>query len=203
MARLPDLITVAREHGLKIGTIADLIALRRRTERQVEPVIEIPYASVHGDGFRVVIYRSLIDGTEHAAVIRGEVTPGMPTMVRMHQVDFAVDLLGHAEARPNYIAGALRMIGQHPGPGVAVFIRDVSKSLLFERYVGGRETLRRQALRDYGIGAQILKDLGVNEMILLSSSGGKVAALAGHGLTIVERRAIEAAPDQIGHAPIN
>ena len=110
-------------------------------------------------------------------------------MVRMHQVDFAIDLLGHVEARTDYIGAALRMISAYDGPGVAVFIRDPSVTALSERYAS-REAVRRQAKRDYGVGAQILREIGVSDMILLSSSPTKLAALNGYGLTIVEQRSI-------------
>jgi 3,4-dihydroxy 2-butanone 4-phosphate synthase/GTP cyclohydrolase II len=111
-------------------------------------------------------------------------------MVRMHQVDLGVDLLGHVDARTDYVAAALKAIGRHDGPGVAVFIRDPNPAALSERYREGREGVRGQALRDYGVGAQILHDLGVGKMILLTSSSSKLAALSGYGLEIVERRPI-------------
>ena len=103
MARLPDLVAFAQLHGLKIGTIADLIAYRRRTERSVERVLETPFDSVYGGGFRMMIYRNTIDGTEHVALVKGEIEPDKPTLVRMHRVDFAADMLGHVEARRDYV----------------------------------------------------------------------------------------------------
>jgi 3,4-dihydroxy 2-butanone 4-phosphate synthase/GTP cyclohydrolase II len=189
MARLPDLRRFCARHALKVGTIADLIAYRQRTDRLVEMVLEIPFASIHGD-FQFRVYRNLIDRAEHGVMMRGMVRPGTATMVRMHQVDFAVDLFAPVEGRSDYIGAALRMIGAFDGPGVAVFIRDASPTALSERY-SSREAVRSQALRDYGIGAQILRDIGVTDMILLTSSPAKLAALAGYGLTIVERRAID------------
>ncbi|WP_417620255.1 3,4-dihydroxy-2-butanone-4-phosphate synthase [Parasphingorhabdus sp.] len=190
MARLPDLVPFAQYHGLKIGTIADLIAYRQRTEQQVEKVLETPFESIHGSDFRFCIYRNTLDGTEHAVLVRGAILPDKPTMVRMHQVDIGVDLLGHVEARTDYVAEALRAIGRLDGPGVAVFIRDPNPAALSERYRTGKEGVRGQALRDYGVGAQILHDLGVSEMVLLTSSAAKLAALEGYGLKIVERRPV-------------
>jgi 3,4-dihydroxy 2-butanone 4-phosphate synthase/GTP cyclohydrolase II len=190
MARLPDLRRFCMLHSLKLGTIADLIAYRQRTDKLVDMVLDLPFESIHGD-FRFRVYRNLIDRTEHAVLVRGTIRPGIATMVRMHQVDFAVDLLGHVEARSDYVNAALRMIGAFEGPGVAVFIRDASPTALSDRY-SSREAVRSQAVRDYGIGAQILRDIGVTEMILLTSSPAKLAALAGYGLTIVERRSIVA-----------
>lgn len=188
MARFADLCAFAEEHGLKVGTIADLIAYRYRTDHFVEAALEIPFESVHGD-FRLRIYRNTIDCAEHAVLIRGTISPAAPTMVRMHQVDFGVDLLGHVEARSNYIANALQMLGDHDGPGVAVFLRDADPASLTRRY-SSHKAMRETALRDYGVGAQILRDLGVTDMILLTSSAAKLAALSGYGLKIVERRAI-------------
>jgi 3,4-dihydroxy 2-butanone 4-phosphate synthase/GTP cyclohydrolase II len=186
MARLPDLVAFAQLHGLKIGTIADLIAYRRRTERQVERVLETPFDSTYGGHFRMVIYRHTIDGAEHLALTKGKIDSDKPTLVRMHRVDFAADMLGHIEARRDYVPNALRALGAHEGPGVAVFLRDPNPSWLSERYGGiAPDENRNNALRDYGVGAQILLDLGVREMVLLSSRAIRPAALDGYGLKIV------------------
>ena len=191
MARLPELVAFAQLHGLKIGTIADLITYRRRTERSVERVLETPFESIYGGPFRMVIYRSTFEGTEHVALIKGKVDPNKPTLVRMHQIDLPVDILGHAKARTDYVPNALRAISEYDGAGVAVFIRDPNPNWLSERYGGiQHEQARSNALRDYGVGAQILLDLNVGEMILLTSSQAKPAAMAGYGLKIVDRRSI-------------
>jgi 3,4-dihydroxy 2-butanone 4-phosphate synthase/GTP cyclohydrolase II len=191
MARLPDLIGFAQLHGLKIGTIADLIAYRRRTERQVERVLEGPFESVHGGHFRFLIYRNTIDGTEHVVLTKGKIEPDEPTLVRMHRVDFAADMLGHVDARHDYVPLAMRAIAAHPGAGAIVFLRDPNPSWMSERY-GGMQPAdhRTNALRDYGVGAQILLDLGVREMELLSSRAIRPAALDGYGLKIVGWRPI-------------
>ena len=193
MARLPDLIGFAQLHGLKIGTIADLIAYRRRTERQVERVLETPFDSTYGGRFRMVIYRNIIDGTEHVVLTKGKIDPDKPTLVRMHRVDMAADMLGHVEARQDYVAKALRAIGANEGPGVAVFIRDSSPAWLSERYGQNLSPEDRGAntLRDYGIGAQILLDLGVRDMVLLSNSSTVLPGSAGYGLKIVDRRSFD------------
>jgi len=191
MARLPDLVAFAQLHGLKIGTIADLIAYRRRTERQVERVLETPFDSTYGGHFRMVIYRHTIDGAEHLVLTKGKIEPDTPTLVRMHRVDFAADILGHTEARRDYVPAALRQLGEHDGPGAAVFLRDPNPSWLSERYGGIQpDDHRNNALRDYGVGAQILLDLGVREMILLASRPIRPAALDGYGLRIVGWRPI-------------
>jgi 3,4-dihydroxy 2-butanone 4-phosphate synthase/GTP cyclohydrolase II len=191
MSRLPELTAFAQFHGLKIGAIADLISYRRRNERYVERVLDQPFESVHGH-FRMLVFRNQIDRSEHVALVKGRITADRPTLVRMHQVDFAADLLGHVEARRDYVPTALRAISEFDGAGVAVFIRDPNPSWLSDRYSGALDGERRetQALRDYGVGAQILKDLGVRDMVLLTSSHAKPAALEGYGLRIVDRRPI-------------
>lgn len=191
MARLPDLIAFAQLHGLKIGTIADLIAYRRRTERQVERVLDTPFESVFGGHFRMLIYRNTIDGTEHVVLTKGRIEADKPTLVRMHRVDMAADILGHVEVRRDYVPAALTTIGEYAGAGVAVFLRDPNPAWLSQRYGGmGAEENRNNALRDYGVGAQILLDLGVRDMTLLSSRTIRPAALEGYGLRIVGHRSL-------------
>jgi 3,4-dihydroxy 2-butanone 4-phosphate synthase / GTP cyclohydrolase II len=186
MARLPDLIAFAQLHGLKIGTIADLIAYRRRTERFVERVMDTPFDSIHGGPFRLILYRNAIEGVEHVALVHGRIEPGRPTLVRMHQVDFAADLLGHVESRQNYVPAAMAAIARDPGPGVIVFLRDPDLHGLAERLTAvPRPAASDRALRNYGVGAQILLDLGVREMVVMSSTRPNPTALEGYGLKIV------------------
>jgi 3,4-dihydroxy 2-butanone 4-phosphate synthase/GTP cyclohydrolase II len=186
MARLPDLIAFAQLHGLKVGTIADLIAYRRRTERFVERVLEQPFESVYGGAFRLILYRNTIDETEHVALVKGKIDPKAPVLVRMHQVDFAADILGHADARQTYVPDAMRAIARHRGAGVVVFLRDPRPTSLSERLSGvDPHAENARGLRVYGVGAQILLDLGVRDMIALSSTHPKPAALEGYGLRIV------------------
>ena len=189
MARLPDLIAFAQLHGLKIGAIADLIAYRRRTERQVERVLETPFESEHGR-FRMVIYRNVLDGAEHVALVKGRIDPEGVTLVRMHRVDFASDVLGQAGGRGDYVGRALKAISAHDGPGVAILIRDPSPSWLSERYAQAADSRKANVLRDYGVGAQILLDLGVRDMTLLTSSETILPGAGGYGLKIVGRAPI-------------
>lgn len=192
MARLPDLVSFAQLHGLKIGTIADLIAYRRRTERFVERVMDTPFESVHGGPFRLMLYRNTIEGAEHVALVHGKIEPGKPTLVRMHQVDFAADLLGHVEARQSYIPNALKTITDHDGAGVVVFLRDPTLQGLAERLSGADKPVAiDRSLRNYGVGAQILLDLGVRDMIVMSSSRPEPAAIEGYGLNIVGWRTMD------------
>jgi 3,4-dihydroxy 2-butanone 4-phosphate synthase/GTP cyclohydrolase II len=172
-------------HGLKIGTIADLIAYRRRTEKFVERVIEQPFTSEYGGDFRLFIYRNVLDGSEHAVLVKGHIKADEPTLVRMHAVDFFADVLGHAEARRTYIAASLQALADHDGPGAAVFLRD--NGPLSERIVHSHlDYMGQRSLRQYGVGAQILLDLGVREMILMSLTANP-KGLVGFGLKIVGR----------------
>jgi 3,4-dihydroxy 2-butanone 4-phosphate synthase/GTP cyclohydrolase II len=187
MARLPDLVAFAQLHGLKIGAIADLIAYRRRTERQIERVLETPFDSTFGGRFRMVIYRNILDGTEHVVLTKGKIDPDKPTLVRMHRVDMAADMLGHTEARADYVPKALKAIAAYDGAGAAVFIRDSNPAWLSERYGQPDVSQTENVLRDYGVGAQILIDLGVRDMHLLTSSNTVLPGSAGYGLRILGR----------------
>ena len=194
MSRLPDLITFAKKHDLKIGTIADLIAYRLQSESLLERVVEAPFPSHFGDDFRINVYRNRIDNSEHVALVRGAIRPDVPTLVRVHQVDLAVDILGWKETQKDYVQTALKALAEHDGPAVAVFVQDPNPASLSERVSGGAKAYIDYAAthgyRDYGIGAQILRDQGVRDMVLLSSSKGKLSALEGFGLAVVERRPI-------------
>jgi 3,4-dihydroxy 2-butanone 4-phosphate synthase/GTP cyclohydrolase II len=188
MARLPELLVFAKEHGLKVGTIADLIAYRRRFEKLVERVASAPFHSFYGGDLTIHVYRNLVDGGEHVALVKGEIRPDRDTLVRVHQVDMATDMLGWSQAHPDYVPQALKAIAAHEGQAVAVFVRDPSPDSISKRIEGGRKTYHEtHATRDYGIGAQILLDLGVRQMTLLTSSKAKLAALEGFGLTVIDR----------------
>lgn len=188
MARLPDLIPFAETHGMKIGTIADLIAWRRKFERLVECVAEGPFESHYGDGFTIKVFRDTIDNGEHVALVRGDISPETDTLVRVHQFDLTADLLGYRNAHPDYVPAALRQLAAHDGPVAAVFVHDPDAQSISRRIRGGRrDYARRASERDYGIGAQILRELGVGKMTLLTSSTGKMAALEGFGLELTGR----------------
>jgi 3,4-dihydroxy 2-butanone 4-phosphate synthase/GTP cyclohydrolase II len=191
MARLPDLVAFAQLHGLKIGAIADLIAYRRRTERQVERVLETPFNSTYGGRFRMVIYRNSIDQTEHVVLTKGKIDADKPTLVRMHRVDMATDMLGAIEARREYVPRALKQLSDYDGAAVAVFIRDSNPHWLSERYGQGQANHSENILRDYGFVSQILTDLGVRDMLLLTSSQTVLPGSAGYGLKIVGRVPLE------------
>ncbi len=189
MARLPDLVGFSREHDIPIGTIADLISYRRRTERCVERVHEEAFETVYGDGFRLSVFRNTIDNVEHVALSRGRITPDAPTLVRMHRLDFVSDMLGAPTDRREYVSRALARVGAHDGPGVVVFIRDPSVSAISERRSSPGPT-RDQRIRDYGVGAQILLDLGVKNLVLLSDSEARLSGIEGYGLRIMGREGL-------------
>jgi len=191
MARLPQLIEFAEKHGLKVGTIADLIAFRRKSEKLVKRAATAPFESYYcAAPLTLHVYRNLVDGGEHIAIVKGTVRPDEETLVRVHQVDLTADLLGWTNAHRDYVPLALRAISDFHGPAVAVFVRDPDPVSISRRITGGRKTYHdTHATRDYGIGAQILLDLGVSKMTLLTSSRSKLAALEGFGLQVTGRLA--------------
>jgi 3,4-dihydroxy 2-butanone 4-phosphate synthase/GTP cyclohydrolase II len=191
MARLPDLIPFAKQHNLNIATIADLIAYRRRSEKMVKRLAETPFESVHGGAFRMIVYGTTTGYAEHVALVKGEPKPGTPTLVRMHALNLLSDTLGDIHGgRAGDLQAAMQAIGK-AGSGVVVLLREPIPTALSDRVRERTGEQAPQELRDYGIGAQILLDLGVNEMLLLSNSKRSVIGLEGYGLTIT------------GYQPIN
>jgi 3,4-dihydroxy 2-butanone 4-phosphate synthase/GTP cyclohydrolase II len=190
MARLPDLVTFAQRHNLKLGTIADLIAHRRRTERLVRRVSEGGFQHVAGGTWQVIVYANTVEYAEHLVLLKGDLSAPGPLLVRMHQVDLLDDMTGgqHWIAMHN----AMQMIADE-GRGAVVLIREHRPTALSER-VDKLSAATRQPqgeLRDYGIGAQILLDLGIKDMVLLSNTRRTIIGLEGYGLNIVDQRAIE------------
>ncbi len=190
MARLPDLVVFAQRHGLKIGAISDLIAYRRRHDHVVERVLERDIDSVHGGRFRLIVYRSTIDGSEHAALVRGTIAPDRPVLARVHKADIAADLLGVEAGRDDLAPLAMRAIAAEPEGGVLVLIRDMDGGVLSRRFGAEAEDgpADTQWVREIGIGSQILRDLGVSQMRLLTNTRQKLVGLEGYGLTVVETR---------------
>jgi 3,4-dihydroxy 2-butanone 4-phosphate synthase/GTP cyclohydrolase II len=188
MARLPDLVAFAQRHGLKLGTIADLIAHRRRTERLVSEVSRGTIQHVAGGDWTVIVYANTVEYVEHLALVKGDLSEPNPPLVRMH----AIDLLNDMTGGPHWIAlhNAMEMIARE-GRGVVVLIREGRPTALSERVRALAKSPRpRQALRDYGIGAQILLDLGVRDLVLLSNTQRQIVGLEGYGLNIVDQRPI-------------
>jgi len=195
VARLPELIRFAGDHDLKVGTITDLIAFRRKSETIIEKISEVPFDTHFGTSFRLHIYRDTVDGGEHIALVKGQVAPATDTLVRMHQVDLLVDLLGWSAARRDYVPRAMQALAAHDGPAVAVFLQDPDTRSLARRVMGHREEyVRTHTERDYGIGAQILLALGVSQMTLLTSSQSKSAAMERYGLNVTRSTGVPKYP---------
>ncbi len=189
MARLPDLVAFAQRHNFKLGTIADLIAHRRRTERLVRRVEEGVLHHPIGGEWRLAVYANTVEYAEHLVLSKGDLAAPMPALVRMHQVDLMGDWVGGA-SWPT-LSAAMRLIAAE-NRGAIVLLRDPRPTALSERVAGMRGSPRpRPVLRDYGIGAQILVDLGVHDMILLSNTQRTVIGLEGYGLNIVDQHALE------------
>jgi 3,4-dihydroxy 2-butanone 4-phosphate synthase/GTP cyclohydrolase II len=199
MARLPDLIPYAEKHGLKIGQIKDLIAYRRRTERLVALRAETDMVSDFGGEWKVRVYADSHSTDEHVALVMGDIPGDAPPLVRMHALNVLDDILGDtARNHHGVLARSMAMIAEE-GRGVVVLVRNPSPtswSSLVETHANGGTA----KLKDYGIGAQILLDLGIRDMILLSNTHKTIIGLDAYNLHIVEERAIPDAPISKDHA---
>ena len=186
MARLPDLVSFAQLHNLKIGTIADLIAYRRRNDRFLERRIDVPFQSEYGDGFRAIVFKNTIDKSEHMALVHGKIHADEPVLMRVHRVDFMSDMIGEKGDRSGLIRSAMQTIAEADEPGVLVLVNTMRNDVLAERLGAASPSVDPSApLREYGVGAQILKDLGVRKMIILATSKpSRVAGLDGYGLSV-------------------
>ncbi len=191
MARMPDLVKFAQFHGIKIATIADLIAYRRQHDHLVKCVLESELNSEHGGPFKMRVYVNKVAYAEHIALVKGDVSGGDPVPVRVHALNVLEDVLGDTGRHGNQLANAMKMI-EAEGRGVVILIREPRPTSLSDRVRVrlGQPIEDRPELRDYGIGAQILTDLGVSKMILLSNTQRTIVGLEGYGLSIVEQRAI-------------
>jgi 3,4-dihydroxy 2-butanone 4-phosphate synthase / GTP cyclohydrolase II len=192
MARLPDLEKFAQTHGIKVGTIADLIAYRLNHDRIVEAALETTLQSLYGGDFRMIVYINRISYAEHIALIKGDLADDGPVLVRMHALNVLDDVLGdHSAGKAGELHRAMNMISEQ-GRGVVVLIREPHRTSLSDRVrmSMGEETQEVNELRAYGVGAQILLDLGVRNMILLSNTQRTIVGLEGYGLSVVEQRPI-------------
>jgi 3,4-dihydroxy 2-butanone 4-phosphate synthase/GTP cyclohydrolase II len=189
MARLPELVAFAQHHNIKLGTIADLIAYRRRTERLVKRVSEATLEHSIGGDWRAIVYANTVEYAEHLALVKGDPAAPGPALVRMHGVDLLDDFVGGAGG--STLHAAMEMIARE-GRGVVVLLREMWPTRLSERVRGLGEAARRTPaqLRDYGIGAQILLDLGVRDMVLLSNTQRTIIGWEGYGLHITAQRPI-------------
>ena len=192
MARRDDLIAFAQRHGLKIATIADLIAYRRRHDRIVERGLTGTLESRYGGTFQTAVYIDRITGVEHIALWKGELSAEQPVLVRVHVLDVLDDALGErTSGKAGELEAVMRLIDE-VGRGVLVVIRDLAPASLSEGIKArlGEPEKTFGELRDYGVGAQILLDLGVTDMIVLSNTKRTIVGLDGYGLKVVEQRPI-------------
>ena len=191
MARLPDLVKFAQFHGLKVGTIADLIAYRRRNDKLVEKTVETEFSSRYGGDFKLHVYINKVEYAEHIALVKGDISGDEPVLVRMHAHSVLNDVLAGDGPAGWQLESAMREI-EREGRGVVVLLREPRRTSLSDqvRQSLGQPIDDGKHLRDYGIGAQIIADLGVREMILLSNTKRSVVGIEGYGLKIVDQRAI-------------
>ena len=197
MARMDDLVAFAQRHNLKIGTIRDLIAHRLRRDHNLRKVGEARFHSMFGGDWTAVTFRNKAVDSEMLALVKGHVDPDKPTLVRMHVVDVFTDMLGVAGERHGLLQSAMAEIARE-GAGVIVMITQQMPNML-TRFIRRKSdespaVSDLDALRDYGVGAQILSELGVHDMILLTNSPRTLVALQGFALDVVGHRAMTSTP---------
>ena len=200
MARLDDVAAFAKRHGLRMMTIADLIAYRRKVDKLVEKVEEVDLPTDHGH-FRLSMYKSRITGLEHLALVKGKVDDGAPVLVRVHSECFTGDVLGseRCDCGPQ-LHTAMEMV-EREGRGAVLYMRQEGRGIglenklhAYRKQEEGLDTVEANValgfapdLRDYGEGAQILEDLGISKVRLMTNNPCKVKGLDGYGIEIVER----------------
>ena len=193
MARMDDLVTFAQFHNLKIGTIRDLIAYRRRYDHLVSLVSETRFTSRWGGEWAVRAYRNTATGTEQVALVKGRLDVTQPVLVRMHALSPFADVFGEDGDRGRMLQRSMEMIASE-GSGVIVLInrqRADAFTTAVRRHAGEQVEVPMEELRDYGVGAMILAELGVHDMILLTNTHHTLVGLDGYGLSIVAERRIE------------
>jgi len=187
MARLPDLITFSKKHNIKIGSISDLISYRRKNEIYLKRVSESILESKFGGVWRIIIYKNIIDQSEHIALVKGVINPNKTILVRVHALDLLSDVLGKQSTERNgsELSSAMETIANE-GNGIIILIRDLSPESLSKRISKSLKSTKKQStnIREYGVGAQILSDLGVKYMTLLSNKKANAIGLEGFDLMI-------------------
>jgi 3,4-dihydroxy 2-butanone 4-phosphate synthase/GTP cyclohydrolase II len=193
MARMDDLVAFAQFHNLKIGTIRDLIAYRRRYDHLVEKRAEARFVSEWGGEWTAMTFWNKATGSEQIALVKGKVDATKPTLVRMHALSPFADLFGEGGDRTGLLRRSMEIIGEE-GAGVVVVInrpRPDQFTVALQAKAGALEPSAMDELRDYGVGAMILTELGVEEMELLTNTHHTLVGLDGYGLSIVGERAID------------
>ena len=184
MARRDDLFKFSKEHKLKIATISDLISYRRKKEKIIERTLKTKIKSQYGGLFDLIVYKNKIVPAEHIALVKGKINPKKPVLVRVHALNFLTDILGTSLFIDNQIKKSMQMISKKKN-GVIVIIREPRSWTLSPRIKSNVDDKKNLQLRDYGVGAQILIDLGIKNMILISNSKKTIVGLEGYGLKVV------------------
>ena len=195
MARMDDRVSFARLHDLKIGTIRDLIAYRRKHDRMVEKRAEARFKSRWGGDWAACTFYNKATGEETLGLVKGKIDPTKPTLVRMHTLSYFADIFGEETERADLLSRSMEIIGKE-GSGAIVVINRRTRNTVSQA-IDIRERFRRgdtpptEELRDYGVGAQILAELGIHDMILLTNTHHSLVALEGYGINIVGERPID------------
>ena len=183
-ARRDDLFKFSKQHKLKIATISDLISYRRKKEKIIERTLETKIKSKYGGEFNLIVYKNKIVPAEHIALVKGKINSKKSVLVRVHALNFLDDILGTSSFLDNQIKKSMQMISKKKN-GVIVIIREPRSWTLSQRIKSNTDDKKNLQLRDYGVGAQILIDLGIKNMILISNSKKTIVGLEGYGLKVI------------------
>ncbi len=201
MARMADLEAFAQRHAVKVASISDLISYRLRNDTFVTRIEESELNSRHGGKFKMYVYANTIEYSEHIVLVKGDITDEAPVLVRVHDFNPLDDILGDsASGHEGKLQAAMRIVGKH-GRGVVIVIREPRQSRVSELVRARSGGSEATGLRDYGVGAQILLDLGVRQMILLHNTEWTIVGLDGYGLQVVGQQSIP--PSALGNDEVN